>query len=314
MVPSYTAPRVSVDEIVVLEGALRGVEQNSPAFQNFLASVRSYGKIISPILVRRDEEGQLVLVDGLQRLTASKLLGYPDIPVHELSQDEVEALCAQVTLNATRVETTPSQFTKAMLVIMAAKPNMTRAQLAESVGRSIEWLNERLSLQNLVPSLAAHLDAGRIHLTAAYSLAKLPPEEQPEWEERALTESADAINVAVRARLDQLRKDKAAGRRSNPMEFIPKPSRRSTAEIEDAIRADLPKEWAAKYGLEQVGKIALQWVLSLDPASVAAQKEKHDAAVAAARMASAKRRETTAAAARLVEKLGETKISELLNT
>ena len=76
--------------------------------EELVESIRQQG-ILSPVLVRPDDEGGYEMISGHRRLHAAKIVGLKKIPaiVRELTDDE--AIIAMVNANLQREEILPSE-------------------------------------------------------------------------------------------------------------------------------------------------------------------------------------------------------------
>ncbi len=204
--------------------ALRGVNRQEPSFVELVDSVRSRG-VMNPIVVRKieGEDGAVLygLVDGLQRYTASLEAGIATVPAQVLDLDDAAAMEAQLIGNVHRVETKPVEYSRQLQKILAMSPLMTMTQLANKLNKSAQWLNERLGLTKLSPAISKLVDDGKIKLTNAYMLAKLPDEEQANFTDRAMSMTPQEFTPVVLARKKELDTAKRQGRNANPAEFIP---------------------------------------------------------------------------------------------
>ena len=122
------------------------------------------------------------------------------------------------------------------------------------------------------------IDDGKINLTNAYALSKLPEEEQPNYVDSAMTEAPGTFVPVVNGRVTELKKAKREGRKADSAEFTPQPIARKLGEVKaefeqpkvagqicKALKADSPESGFAA---------AVAWFLNMDPASQQAQVAK----------------------------------------
>jgi len=274
--------KVKLSDIRENDVALRTVNRESEEYQGLVESIRSKG-FIGAISVRErfEEDGTSYyeLIDGLHRFNASKDAGRADINVDVVDLNEDQVLEAQIMANIHKIETKPIEYTRQLKRILTRNPLMTESELAVKLGKSQSWISGRLSLNKLASEQARELvDEGKIGLSNAYALAKLPPEEQADWLDRAVTLPPDEFIPQTTERLKQIREDRKAGRDSSPAEFV------ATAHLQKLVALK------DEYSTPQIGPSLCQrngvttaaggfamgvaWALHMDPDSVEIQREK----------------------------------------
>lgn len=268
---------VPVHTIKPSEFALRSVDKNSEAYLELVDSIRSRG-VLNPILVTDAGEGVFGLIDGLHRLSAAKDAGRQTIPVLVKSMAESQMMEAQIITNLHKVDTKPMEYTKQLFRLLSADPMLTKSELAEKLSVNVKWLDDRLSLSNLVPEIQELVNEGRIGLANAYALAKLPGEEQPDYVDRAMTEPPTQFVPLVSARQKQIKDAARQGKEASPAEFTAIPRLQSRATVEAELKGFKvgPKvlEKSGANTAQEGFQAALQWVLNLDADSVAAQRQR----------------------------------------
>jgi ParB family chromosome partitioning protein len=176
--------------------ALRTVNRTSEEYLGLVQSIRQKG-FFGAITVRcktDPETGQeyFELVDGLHRFSASKDAGLTDISVDVTKLNDDAVLEAQLMANIHKVETRPVEYSQQLRRILARNPLMTEAELADRLGKSAAWIGQRLGLTRITNSEIQRLvNEGKIPLSNAYAMAKLPSEEMAQFVDRAMTEGAD---------------------------------------------------------------------------------------------------------------------------
>lgn len=271
---------LNLSDIYEPEEALRKVDRDSEAYLGLVESIRLKG-VMTPISVRelQDEEGKTVygLVDGLQRLNASRDAGKESIPCHVIDVEEGQLLESQIIANVHKIETKPVEYSKAILKIIEGNPLLTRAELANSLAKTESWLSERLGLLKLTEEIGKLVDEGEIKLSNAYALAKLPPEEQADFVERAMVMPPQQFTPTVNARVKELRDAKRKGKDAKPEEFQPIPILRSRADILSELEhRQLCAGLIQGLNAEESFLMALKWCLNLDPQSAEMQKAKDE--------------------------------------
>lgn len=260
--------------------ALRGVNKQTEAYLGLVDSIRARG-IINAISVREmvDPETQKTfysLIDGLHRFTASMDAGKKDIPAQVMSMSDADVMEAQIIGNIHKIETRPVEYSDQLRRILVGNPLMTLTMLANKLNKTSQWLNERLGLLKLDKQIAALVDEGKINLSNAYALAKLPEPEQAGYVDRAMTMSPAEFTPTVLARKKELDTAKRQGRPAGPAQFTPVAIIRRKSEIQDEIEkpTKLPAliRSAGITSMDAAVAFALSWTLQLDPASVELQK------------------------------------------
>lgn len=266
--------------------ALRPVDKTGEKYLQLVDSIKQHG-VLNPINVREIDKApdgtQLYSVcDGLHRFTASNDAGCPTIPAQVINKSDAEVEEAQIIANFHKVETKPAEYSKQLNRIVLRNPDLTMSELAGRLNMSPQQLSERMSLVKLTENIQKLVDEGSIKLTNAVALAKLPVEMQPDFVERAMTQSPAEFVPAANAALKKHREDLRAGRDPSGPSFEATPLLQKLGDIKAAaadykslaqelIAAAQPKTPEDIFGL------ALAWTLRMDPISIAKSKQKWDA-------------------------------------
>lgn len=295
----FATESIAVDQIRENAVALRAVNRDSEHYQGIVASIRAKG-FVGTISVRpqTDDKGVAFfeLIDGLHRFNAAKDAGLASIPCTIMPADMTKeaVLETQIMMNLHKVETRPIEFTHALQRLMAANPAMTLKQLAANIGKSDSWIISRLGLLKLEAEIQKIVDDGKITLSNAFTLAKLPKDEQSAFVERAMTMPPAEFGPTVNARAKEIRDARKAGRDPNAPTFQPVAflQKKGDIEAEAASLANLRSlisESNAQTAIEGA-EIALKWVLNMDARSIAVQQAKHDERIAQAKELAEKRK------------------------
>ena len=155
-------------------------------------SVRTYG-IITPVILRKKEDGRFECAAGHRRRKAAGLAGHTTIraEVREMTRDEAIILMVDSNLQRTTILPSEKAFSyKMRLEAMKrqagrpAKGNFgpvgqnSRNDLAEVVDDSARQIQRYIRLTNLVPALLDMVDEGRIAFRPAVELSYLTEQEQ----------------------------------------------------------------------------------------------------------------------------------------
>jgi ParB/RepB/Spo0J family partition protein len=258
--------------------ALRDVDKTSEKYKEMAGSIRNNG-ILNPISVREiagDGGIQLYgVIDGLHRFEGAKDAGLETIPAYIKNMNDAEVEEAQILANIHRVETKPVEYSRQLQKILTRNPTLTMSELASRLSKSTTWLSERLNLTNLSKQLGDLVDEGKIGLANAYALAKLPPEIQVDYAERAMTLPPSEFVPQVTKHVKEIRDAKRQGRNPNP-QFEPQAHLRKVSILKDELQhAQAARALCASLKTPTEGfEMALKWVLNLDPHSVEEQRQR----------------------------------------
>lgn len=266
--------------------ALRAVNKTTEPYMNLVDSIRVRG-VMNAITVREitnpDPESKIQLygvIDGLHRFTAAGDAGLQTIPAQVLKLEEAEILEAQIIANVQKVDTRPVEYSQQLRKVIISNPTMTMNELARRLGKSITWLSERLGLLKLKSAIQVLVDEGKITLTNAFSLAKLPEEYQDSFVERAMTQTASEFVSAADTALKQHRDAIRAGRTPKTDEFVPTPRLHKLAEIQGELtNPTVGPALIARTGVSTLSEafaLGLAWAVHMDVSSLEVQKAKHE--------------------------------------
>jgi len=301
-----TRKDIPLSQISVPEYALREAQIDSPEFLRMKDSMAKIGLLFNVVVKKlptsTPENPLYGLIDGLQRFTAAKMLGWKDIPVVVVDADEAMIAELQIIANAVKVTTTPAQFSTQLRRILNSNPNLSQDELATRLSMSVGWLKDRLSLNNLSEKAATLVDDNKIQLSKAFVLAKLPKQFQDEFLEEAVDNSYPEFSGKVDARLKEIRAANRTGQKVGEREFVAVPHMRKLSEIqpiiegENASVVDLIINQTQPATIKDAVMDTLKWVAQLDPATIE-EKKKKDAQLKAEKLAkdAAKQEEQAAA-------------------
>lgn len=182
-------------------------------------SVRERG-IITPITLRRKEDGRYEIVSGHRRKRACEIAGLETIPaeIKELSRDEAIILMVESNLQRSVILPSEKAFSyKMRLEAMKRQGQRTDLTsrpvgdklderrsgkiLGETVGESERQVQRYIRLTELVPELLQLVDDGKIALRPAVELSYLNDIEQQDLvEEIGLTLATPSHSQAIKMR------------------------------------------------------------------------------------------------------------------
>lgn len=290
-----TLKTVPISEIEEGSVALRPAQRKSDQYLGLVESIRSKG-FDGAILVRpvetEDGSDRYEVIDGTQRFNACKDLGMETINCLVKDMDKDTVLATQLMLNFHRVNTTPIQYTKQLQAMIAANPTLTLDELARDLGVSATFITGRLSLLKLAEDIQPLVDDGKIKLSNAQALAKLPLDEQVSFVDQAISLVPGEFAPVIKDRLDEIRKAKATGEKPAPKSFSPVAKLRKMKELEPVLEnaAEIRNLISGITDAEEAATAVLKWVVNLDAESVATQEAKWHEREAAKKDAAEKRK------------------------
>jgi ParB family chromosome partitioning protein len=275
---------IELDKIRENKDALRIVNRKTESYLELVDSIKNDG-ILNPIVVTPAHdadtgEDYFTLVDGLHRYTAATDCGLDKVPAHIMSMEDQQILYSQIIANVHKVETKPVEYSKQLQKILSYDPVLTSTQLASKLGKSTAWLNDRLGLLKLADNIAPLVDEGKINLSNAFALAKLPVEEQANFTDRAMTMTPQEFTPTIVARKKELDQARRKGRDATPEQFIPVPSLRKLKELKEEhenkkVGPVLVKAMKCKTAADGFAA-GVAWTLKMDPNSVEAARKKDE--------------------------------------
>ncbi len=265
--------------------ALRTVNRDTEEYQGLVDSISQKG-FLGAITVRPQvdpETGEefYELIDGLHRFTAAKDAGLSEINVDVVNLDDDQVLEAQIMANIHKIETRAMEYTGQLKRILTRNPLMTEAELASKLGKSTAWIAGRLSLTKIDNERIRELvNEGKICLSNAYALARLPSEEHSDWVDRAMTLPPDEFVPAASGRLKEVREARRQGRDAKSAEFQPVPHVRKIKALKEELESgSVGNALVAETGVSTASDgfaLGVMWALHMDPVSVETQKAKDE--------------------------------------
>ncbi|MFW9873280.1 MAG: ParB/RepB/Spo0J family partition protein [Candidatus Thorarchaeota archaeon] len=279
-------------DIRVSPAALRQCQVDNDAYIQLRDSVDQVG-VLHPLLVREKtdtlddgtQDTYFELVDGLQRYTACQELGIEEVDVKIGTFGDIEALEAQIITNVHKVETKPIEYTKALQRLLALDPMLTIPELAKRVAKSPQWINQRFNMvAKLDPRLLELVNDGRISVTNALQLAKLPQSEQMDYAQAAQTEATTDFVKTVKDRVAEINKAAREGREASERVFELTLKQRKLSEIKAAYEggdvASQVVSAAEPSNVIDAFNLGIAWVLSVDPVTAAERENAYNEAEA----------------------------------
>ena len=171
--------------------------RNDEDMDQLVASVKERG-IITPVMMRRKEDGRYEMVSGHRRKKACELAGLETIKaeIRDLTRDEAIMLMVESNLQRSKILPSEKAFAYKMRLDAMRRQQgertdltsaplgqkldgkTTREQIADQSPDSHSQIQRYIRLTNLVPELLHMVDDGRIALRPAVELSYLHPAEQ----------------------------------------------------------------------------------------------------------------------------------------
>lgn len=304
MATAQDTPPLGVLKIIPLErvreagmAVRHNVEKETEKYKNLLSSITKDG-IINPIGVREAPDPAdpsktvYILTDGLHRTTACRDAGMTEIPAYIRDVNEVQGFVHSFIGNLQRIETTGTQFTKALKEYLALDPTKSKSDIATLFSKSLTWVEGMLKLERLHPDVVGLVNEGAIKLVNAQALACLPYEKQPDYKDAAMSKTAVDFAEMVRSEMAEIAKAKRTGTKPGEATFVAKPRFQKLA---DAINESESLNQVAALltqnnvtSVQDAAKMALLWCIRMDPNTIAqgtanfeAEKEKNKKEAAA---------------------------------
>jgi len=267
--------------------SLRPVDKGTEAYLQFVDSIKQMG-ILNPPSVREMKDpssGKIfyAITDGLHRTEGARDAGLKEIPCYVRSLTESEVWEAQVVGNVHKIETKFHDYAGALNRILIANPLLTVSELAAKVNKSPAWISKVLKVVNITnPSIQEMINSGKINAANATQLATLPIEgnEQNNFVDRAMTMNTGDFAKLVQIRVKEIRDAKRQGRAPKPEEFVALPRLRKMKELKDELDSTkigvaMINQFNLKTALD-AWKMAMKYVLMLDPKAVEERKAKEE--------------------------------------
>lgn len=150
----------------------------------------------NPIIIRPDKNGNYNLIAGHYRLEAAKRLGWDEVEASVRDVSDVEADMLSLKTNLMRQSMGQVEEGK-VLQEMIEEYDLSQRELAQRVGKSQSWVNQRLKIAfDLHEDITQAVDDGEISFDIATVIGRLEKDQQPELleliTERNINDSSEA--------------------------------------------------------------------------------------------------------------------------
>lgn len=187
------AQYVSIARVSAAPATLRVVDQTSKGYQDLVQHIKRNG-VICPLIVTREFDpvfstSYFEVVDGHQRLAAAIDADIKELPIVEVELSDVGKLQLQITLNVLCKAPRNIEVGLCLKRILTLEPDLTLPDMARRLEVPPAYIKSCLGLRDTCETATPLINDGKITLTNAYALARLPVDEQPDWLESAMTQT-----------------------------------------------------------------------------------------------------------------------------
>ena len=188
---------------------------NAAELESLASSISEHG-VITPLLVRSDENGGYVLIAGERRLRASGLAGLDEVPVwvHDQVNSRSQLLLALVE-NIQREDLDPLETALAYQRLIEDF-NLTQGEVARRVGKDRTTVANAIRLLRLPEIVTTELRAGSISAGHAKALLSLTDETKVRKALAEIIGQAMSVRGAERLVAKMLKDKKPTLKASNP--------------------------------------------------------------------------------------------------
>ena len=207
---------IEVDKIAPFEGHPFKVKDDEK-MKELVESILGNG-VLTPVIVRPDDEGGYEMISGHRRLFAVKEIGLDTIPAYVREMTDDDAVIAMVDSNIQREEILPSEKAFAYRMKLDAikhqgKVTRTSSQvgrkleaaeiIAESVGESKNQIHRFVRLTEVIPELLDLIDRGNIAIMTGVDISYLE-EKMQKWLYEYIKDNGVIKSYQISALRDEL--------------------------------------------------------------------------------------------------------------
>ncbi|WP_067028954.1 ParB/RepB/Spo0J family partition protein [Allomuricauda sp. CP2A] len=143
------------------------------SLQQLAQSIAEHG-VLQPITVRKSGKGFIVVI-GERRYRASKLAGQKTIPAMVRAYGDKEILEVQIIENLQRKDVEPTEEAEAIQFLL---DRYEPTEIAKRLGRSENYIRQRIKLAGLIEGFKAFVRSGEMTLSLGVAVALFEPGEQ----------------------------------------------------------------------------------------------------------------------------------------
>ncbi len=161
---------VSINQIQTEDGSPNRLDEDPERIKQLANSIAQDG-LINPITLR-DNDGKLEILAGRRRLAAFKLLGRSSIPATIRQAENHQAATIKLAENVARSNLSPVEEATQLATAVKDHPGGVDG-VAQAIGRSTNWVLDRLDMCDWPESLLTHVHSGKISMAVAKRLARV---------------------------------------------------------------------------------------------------------------------------------------------
>ena len=238
-------------------------------------SIKKNG-IVSPVLVRPDDEGTYEMISGHRRMHAAQQIGLKTIPVIIREMTDDEAVIFMVDANIQREEILPSEKAFAYKMKLDAikhqgqRTDLTSSQVGmklqamdivgQEAGESRNQVHRYIRLTELIPELLDMVDTGQIKFNPAVELSYLASEEQKDFlSAMDYAQAAPSLSQAQRIKKLAQEGECTLDAMCEIMNEIKKGELDRVTFKTDSLRKYFPKSYTNKQMEDKIIQLLEQW-------------------------------------------------------
>ena len=206
---------IEVEKISPFEGHPFKVKDDEK-MKELVESILGNG-VLTPVIVRPDDEGGYEMISGHRRLFAVKEIGLDTIPAYVREMTDDDAVIAMVDCNIQREEILPSEKAFAYRMRYEAMRHQgmrstssqvgtklrTDEELAEQVGESRNQIHRFIRLTEVIPELLDLIDRGNIAIMTGVDISYLE-EKMQKWLYEYIKDNGVIKSYQISALRDEL--------------------------------------------------------------------------------------------------------------
>ena len=183
IIPNPTQPRTQFDD---------------EALNELADSIRQLG-IIQPITVKRNDDGNYIIISGERRWRASQIVGLEQLPAYVREADDENLHAMALVENIQRQDLNAIEIALSMQRLIE-ECGLTQEQMADKVGKKRSTVSNYMRLLNLPNEVQLALKEGIITMGHAKAIAGIDPERQIWALKRAIKKSLSVRQIEELAR------------------------------------------------------------------------------------------------------------------
>ena len=183
IIPNPTQPRTQFDD---------------EALNELADSIRQLG-IIQPITVKRNDDGNYIIISGERRWRASQIVGLEQVPAYVREADDENLHAMALVENIQRQDLNAIEIALGMQRLIE-ECGLTQEQMADKVGKKRSTVSNYMRLLNLPNEVQLALKEGIITMGHAKAIAGIDPEHQIWALKRAIKKSLSVRQIEELAR------------------------------------------------------------------------------------------------------------------